>query len=283
MAAVHARTSSAGRRVVAAVVVACVVACGLAWAPAAGAQPTPQAAPPPAPQTAPRPAVIVGRVLDAADRPLGGATVALEGFEVEVRTGADGRFAFDVDFVPDEVVAFRHVGYAPARTAVHLARGDTLRLVARLARVGVLDTVRTVAAAPTTSARLTEFETRRARGRGVFVTRAEIERRVPASATDLLRWTGAVRIVDSLGVLLPASVRGGRWNAQRRQFDPNCIMRMAVDGVLMPQLFSLHELPAPAEIAGVEIYKGGATIPVELSGARADNYCGLIVVWTRAR
>jgi hypothetical protein len=227
------------------------------------------------------PAVIAGRVLDRSERPLPGAVVTFMDTEIETRAGADGRFALGVDFVPDGVVEFRHVGFAPARVAVRLARGDTLRLVARLARVDVLDTVRTLgAAAP--SARLAGFEARRAAGRAVFVTREEIERHNSIAALDLLRWSGAVRIVDSLGVLLPSSTRGGRWNARRNSYDPNCIMRVAVDGVVMAQGFSLRELPSPKEIHGIEIHKGPSTLPGELGGARADAYCGMILVWTRA-
>ena len=103
-----------------------------------------QAGTPPGGQPAPArpattgPAVIVGRVLDRAERPLPGATVVFEDAEFETRAGADGSFALSIDFVPDGVVSVRLVGYVPARSAVHLTRGDTVRLVARRARLGVL-------------------------------------------------------------------------------------------------------------------------------------------------
>ncbi len=56
-------------------------------------------------------------------------------------------------------------------------------------------------------------------------------------------------------------------------------LRVAIDGQVQPGSTSL-DIVAPEEIEGVEIYSGPATIPSEFAGAR-DQYCGLIVIWTR--
>jgi hypothetical protein len=47
--------------------------------------------------------------------------------------------------------------------------------------------------------------------------------------------------------------------------------------------FSLGELPPPAELAGIEIHKGAASLPPEFATGRMDSACGLLAVWTRSR
>ena len=46
--------------------------------------------------------------------------------------------------------------------------------------------------------------------------------------------------------------------------------------------FSLNAVQ-PEEVHGIEIHSGPASIPSEFGGARMDAYCGLVMIWTRAR
>ena len=57
-------------------------------------------------------------------------------------------------------------------------------------------------------------------------------------------------------------------------------MQVLVDGMPMEPGFNLDDLPSPQLVAGVEIYTGAATIPLNL-GAQANRWCGLIAVWTK--
>ncbi len=229
-----------------------------------------------------QPAVVVGRVVDATDRPIASVTVLLDDSELSTQTDDTGRFAFVVDFVDSGTVTVRKLGYAPATTSVRLRRGDTTRVVAQLASATLLDTVRaTVAAA--VPARLAGFEARRARGQGVFLTRAEFERRPHASTADVLRWSGAFALLDSGGAILPVSRRGTKNDRTRRTFDAPCVMRVAIDGIPMPDGFSLTQLPSPPDIAGIEIFRGPATMPAEFSAMRSSAFCGMVAVWTRSR
>jgi hypothetical protein len=57
-----------------------------------------------------------------------------------------------------------------------------------------------------------------------------------------------------------------------------------VDGILRPEPRpNLRDLPPPAQVHGIEVYAGAATMPIQYGTTRSsdDRYCGLIVVWTR--
>jgi hypothetical protein len=60
-----------------------------------------------------------------------------------------------------------------------------------------------------------------------------------------------------------------------------CVMRIAVNGFLKELDFAMNSI-APSDIYGIEIYAGPADIPPKFSGADADSYCGLIVIWTQS-
>ena len=41
----------------------------------------------------------------------------------------------------------------------------------------------------------------------------------------------------------------------------------------------IDQFVLPLEVAGVEIYKGAASLPAEFGGA--DSQCGVVAVWTK--
>ena len=132
-----------------------------------------------------------------------------------------------------------------------------------------------------TSRRLEGFEMRRRRGNGVFLTAADIERRNPRVLSDALvaingiqlmtRGSGKVAIA-SRG-MAPQAYQGGKTAAP-------CILRVIVDGMAMPAGTSIDNV-TPNEVAGMEIYAGPASTPVELAHYQEDSWCGAILVWTK--
>ena len=42
---------------------------------------------------------------------------------------------------------------------------------------------------------------------------------------------------------------------------------------------SINDYVLPIEIAGIEVYRGAASLPAEFSGS--DARCGAIVIWTK--
>ena len=59
-----------------------------------------------------------------------------------------------------------------------------------------------------------------------------------------------------------------------------CILRVIVDGMAMPAGTSLDNV-TPNEVAGMEIYAGPSSTPVELAHYQEDTWCGAIMIWTK--
>lgn len=142
----------------------------------------------------------------------------------------------------------------------------------------------TVREEATTSPRFDGFNRRRKQGTGGrYITQTDIEQRLPAVTTDLLRRVPGVRIADSMGVALAISTRSPKPRITPRQSGAvPCVMRVAVDGFLKDPTFPMNSI-LPHEIYGIEVYSGPSSIPAEFGGARADAYCGLIMIWTRVQ
>src|SRR5690349_23255611 len=120
--------------------------------------------------------VIDGVVTDTNLVALGGATVSILGSQVTVSTGENGRFRITGLRGGNYIVAVHRIGYVPIAVAMAVAGVDTLRPSLELRRVvTALDTM--IVTAKSAIARLEEFEQRRARGDGHFVTASDIEKR----------------------------------------------------------------------------------------------------------
>ena len=144
-----------------------------------------------------------------------------------------------------------------------------------------LDTV--VVTTPLRSPRMAEFDARRKSplGGGQFMTQEEIEKRRSVFATELVLSFKSIR--ERLS-------RGG--GGQFRHFAVNrrgagdvigatkdCFMNVVVDGIPMPTPFNLDDLPSPKDLAGIEVYAGAATIPLQFKSW--SRSCGVILVWTK--
>jgi hypothetical protein len=112
------------------------------------------------------------------------------------------------------------------------------------------------------------FEDRRRRGRGVFLTEANIEALKATRVSDVLRAVPGVRLMcDSRGCAV-------RMSRAARECRPDYYM----DG--MPATFSSWANMSPQGIVGIEVYRSLSETPLEF--LRADNVCGTIVIWTRS-
>lgn len=155
---------------------------------------------------------------------------------------------------------------------------------------------------------LAGFERRRQSGRGIFLARADVERRHAARLVDLFRGLAGVQVVrDPAGErVVMTGARGGRWSddmrpaasdstagapgragAQRTpppgaaEPDPNaCAVQYFVDGVPTPTDGGrLSNEVEPADVEAVEVYRTAAEVPAEYR--RSGSTCGAIVIWTR--
>lgn len=162
------------------------------------------------------------------------------------------------------------IGYAEAETPLRLAPGVTTRAVFMLA-----ETVLRVAELHVEVKRsplrdpLAEFERRRARGSGYFITPEMIEKQNTEHASDLLRGVPGLTV----GPWEPggASILVVRANQY-------CRPTMYLNGMLWPG-HHIDELDRNT-IIGIEVYRGPAEMPPRFQfGGRAT--CGVLVIWTR--
>ena len=219
-------------------------------------------------QAATPPGVIDGVVTDTGLVPLAGATVSILGSAVRVATRENGRFRILRLPVGRYIVVAHHLGYVPVSAVMQVVDGDTLRTSFALERIMVaLDTV--VVVAKRYSMRMGEFEARRAFGVGHFLTRSDIEARNVVFVADLVRPILSVRIEEGDMSQVAYSFRG----------TGKCPLQVYLDGMPLPSPTNLRDLPSPREIAGIEVYSGAATIPLQYK--RANSGCGVILIWTK--
>lgn len=230
-----------------------------------------------------KPASLRGMVLDGAGRPLPAVSLSMVVSGLSTSTDTNGNFAFAALPPGRQAFLLRRVGFRPASHILNLPPGETtLVAFAMTASARELDTVVVSEALESKAPRLVDFERRRnSGGGGTFITRAEIERRAPVDLVDILRRVPSIRIVDSLGVPLVVSRRGMRLDRRRNVGTAPCVLRVAVDGVVMPPEYPINAAVVPGEVAGIEVYAGAATVPIQFGSIRTETTCGLIMIWTR--
>lgn len=206
--------------------------------------------------------------------------------KLSARTDSTGDVRIEALGVGIYRITVMRVGFAPARVDARVGAGENALTINLDGSAAALDAVRIVSNRPL-SARLDDFEMRRLRGEASgTVTREEIAKRNPMKLSQLLRGFGGIRIADSLGSIVALSSRGNK--PSRNQFGNgfglvDCAMRTAVDGVLLPSLTNLDGIIVPNDVYGIEIFNGPARLPPQFGGLRTDNWCGLIMIWTRDR
>jgi hypothetical protein len=189
------------------------------------------------------------------------------------------------------VVHFNRIGY----------RADSLKLATgleaplRVAMVPLNATANTLAAIVVRDTARSGFERRARRNTGgAFIRLEDIEKTKPVRTSDLFRSYPGVRIDDSSGVTQLVSLRSTRQQAPTSRKAiiagetvmlpstnaARCVLRIGTDGRLMPPDFSVDDV-RPADVIGIELYLGAATIPTEFSSVQRDAPCGIVMIWTK--
>ena len=112
-----------------------------------------------------------------------------------------------------------------------------------------------------------------------FFTAEDIERRSPLRITHM--------IADAPGVRLANCDLWGHGCKLNIFLDGNLAIRGSKErwsltsggGTDMNPRESINDLVLPTEIAGIEVYTGGAALPAEFGGH--DARCGAVVIWTK--
>lgn len=249
---------------------------------------------------------VLGQVRDARnDRPVAAASVSVPGRAETVHSNNRGYFVLSGLPVGEHELSVRHFGYAPLVHEVVVGKGLTTEAMIGLSP-DPLELAPLVAVA-TRSRRLEVkgFYERREWGEltggGEFFTAEDIERRNPMRITHMIADVPGVRL-GSCGLQL----NGCQVYSTRvsRGFTPQgCKMNIFVDGILVirgsdepsaaeqvpaairrmsrmvKQSETINDYVLPAEIEGLEVYTGAASLPAEFSGH--DARCGAVVITTK--
>ncbi|MDP1891768.1 MAG: TonB-dependent receptor [Gemmatimonadaceae bacterium] len=241
------------------------------------------------------PGALRARVVDdRTGQPLSGVEVTITATSRAATTDSSGAFTLrDVALGRHEVV-LRKVGYQQLSTAItSTASTDSaqpLRLVAVAAELA-----KVVVTTPVVNRRLLAFEAHRAeRLSGSFLTAAELEKERGRSLGDVLQRVMGTDLVRGYG--------GQAWFATRRGYDSirylpqisetdrqrgassgRCYAAVVLNSVFVyrgtgDDLFDVNSL-APDEVLAIEVYKGGASMPLEYNAPRST--CGLLVIYTK--
>ncbi|MSR06044.1 MAG: hypothetical protein EXR93_03095 [Gemmatimonadetes bacterium] len=210
---------------------------------------------------------IAGTVVDSmSGKPVERATVYLVSGP---RTETDGRGRFQL-IAAGGVLVLRRIGYAPRAVRLGPFLGASVDLRLTMTPIAVaLDSMNVRADMVRINPRLADFYDRRRTGAGTYFTRDDIWKRNPVHLTDLVGRVPGI----SCG---PAGCNSSR----RAGLTAGCPMQVVIDGIRAD--LSLDEIP-PAWVAGIEVYRGIATTPMQYGGTGRGGrgpQCGTIVIWT---
>lgn len=232
---------------------------------------------------APGAIIVFGVVRNAEGVAIPGAEVWMEGTDLRVASNDSGEFRLSGAASGHGKLMVRRIGFRPDSKRLTLAPGDTKQV--KFVLEGMADELDAVVvmARDGSNGRMGEFWARRMTGLGVFMTRAEIDRRHPPQTSDLFRTVMGVRVVPSNstgGTRLVTGRAGsvGTGNA-RSAASSACPMQYYVDGMFMaPGTFTVDDVP-PADLEAIEIFRGPSEIPARFR--QRETACGLVVIWTR--
>jgi TonB family protein len=220
---------------------------------------------------------VLGVVRSADGTPLVGAEVVLTprlsapGVTMGRKTITDDSGTFRIPSIPEgaATIAVRRLGFKPA--TIETPVPSTVPLAFALEPTAVqLSKVVVQDRRGRYEGPMANFNRRRDLGFGRFITRDDIEKRQALRTTDLLRTLPGVMVSP-----------GRTGISQIRLRSNNCPPFIWLDG--SPALAGYLDVDAfdPGTLAGIEVYNGVGTVPVELRGPRGEERCGVIALWSR--
>jgi hypothetical protein len=230
--------------------------------------------------------VISGTVVDPSRRPIEGAEVTILGQNQVATTAANGSFRLLGPASGDILLRVRRPGWNAMLLRMTGAWDGTVVLTPGVFTLPDLK-VNANLAKPSRYAGTNKYDgffQRRRQGLGLFITRDEIDRRVPLYTADLLQARAGIK-----ASITPAGVGSmiyfARCNERRLGSRAAITPRITVyiDGAKQyPEFGSpfngeLLERVSTRDIEMIEVFRGPGELPPEFN----DGNCGAIVIWTR--
>ncbi len=243
---------------------------------------------------------LIGQVLDGrTHQPVSTAAVSVADRAEVVESNRRGRFILAGLPVGDYELSIRHLGYAPLTHPVTVTRGLTTEVEVDLSPDPVALEPLVATATRPRRLEIKGFYERKYWGEliagGAFFTAEDIERRNPLRITHMIADAPGVRLANcdmwGHGCKLYSTTHSRGFS------DQGCKLNIYLDGNIAirgskerwsitsgvppeAQLReSINDLVLPTEIAGIEVYTGGASLPAEFGGH--DSRCGAVVIWTK--
>ena len=216
---------------------------------------------------------VLGRVTNKQGAPVANARVTLNGTGAATLTRANGEFVLDSLPAGTQAITVRHLGYAPTEVTVELSSRAPARANVQMGVfVPELAPMEVVSRLEQGLDRVGWTSRKRGASSGYFITPEQIEARKATQFTDLLTTTPGIRVQGSMGrMFITATRTAGR---------QGCV-NVFVDGSRWQQLEAgdLDSFVRPQDVAAIEVYPGGGSMPVEFQSSGGD--CAAIVVWTK--
>ena len=229
-----------------------------------------------------------GRLLgvfdDATGKPLEGVDVVVLTTNATATTSNSGAVSLALLDSGTTLLQLRKVGYASRIVPVITSSADTTPITLVLKPLSqTLPAVVTRAASVTP--KFADFERRRASGGGGhFITQDVLDKNPQLLTAEIMMRIPGLVIVGTPQSGIVGNTRGQQSLMGTRTFKGFCLAAVIVDGAMVysgaqgDAPFSVNSY-RPDEIAGIEYYAGGASMPAEYNATRTT--CGLVVIWTR--
>jgi hypothetical protein len=220
---------------------------------------------------------VFGKVVNAGGAPVAGARVGLMGSSAAALTRANGEFVLDSLPAGTQALVIRQLGYRPTEQTVELSSRAPVRVTVRLGNfVPELSPVEVVSRRDEGLQSVGYLDRKRTSAGGHFMGTEEIDKRHAMQFTDLMRTMPGMRVSSGGdGQAMLTSTRSATGSG-------GCVT-IFVDGAKWQQLQpgDLDSFVRPDEVAAIEVYNSGASMPPQFSTPGQD--CGAVVVWTKTR
>jgi TonB family protein len=212
-----------------------------------------------------------GRVKDRLGRDIAGALVGIDGGVALAETDREGAFRL-VNLSNGTVrLAIRRIGFAPETLSVRIQGPERTQVEIRLLRVSIPLATVVVQGRRDLRGPIAGFYERMDGAQGRFFTPDDIERSGARRMSDLLRSIPGVNIETLRTGQRIIRIRGSR-----------TAPLIWLDGVPMASAEVDVDNFDPRTFAGVEVYSGSATVPIQYTGGRtASSIGGAILLWTK--